>query len=232
MLLPGGAFFFESAEAVFPAGLRYTTLRPTLLDTTGPTNITYLLRGTVDNMGNSTAGNFLFFVGTGPGPELFESEVTVVGALFQTPEFPLVEFEVDLEPEATFVVQFLFNDSGVYIPAQSPGPSGVVVFETPAVGAPVIIEDHPLQLELAALGVPPVVGLFMIGVAILVLSLGVVVLAGRGDDTDLFIVMSMAVSANVFLKFWPAIVGIFLWLFVGWVFVTRLTSGANPTGID
>lgn len=84
-------------------------------------------------------------------------------------------------------------------------------------------DTHPLAVHLASLGVDVSLSLYLIGMAPLAIaSLFFFYADRRIVPGRLFVPTVIIVSANIFLRFWPPFVAIFLFLFTGYLFVVPI----------
>ncbi len=82
---------------------------------------------------------------------------------------------------------------------------------------------HPLALGLTQLGLQVDLSLFIIGIMPLAAISIVLYLADKRLKPErLFVPMVVIVSANIFLRFWPPIMAVFLFLFTGYLLMAPI----------
>ncbi len=102
----------------------------------------------------------------------------------------------------------------------------LVTFTTPSIGTPLGGESHPLAIHIQNLGVPVNITLAILGLIIIVIPLGVVtVIREFPKNQDLLPILIMGLSVNVFLRFWPPILIIFIGLLCGWMLADFIPKG-------
>lgn len=202
----------------------WETLEPLPLDTSGP-NITYELRGIVHNMGDNTVLNVSWILTQGVGEVGWRD---VAGPENGTPSQPLQTFEIDLVPETEFLVYFIVNDNGGNIANMPKTSNGRLAFASLAVGDIIPFVVHPLEGPLNSLGLDVNISLGVIGIMLMAMPFAIITLLGKNvTNADLIPAFLMIASANVFLRFWPPIVLIFLALFAGYTFMSRVGGKDN-----
>lgn len=235
--LPSALAAPESAELI-ENGLKWGMDAPRLTGynaTSG--NYTYAFSASVDSTGVATGffgATFYIAEEVGVAPAAAAENTPSINLDAGISFLPLeVAFTGELEIDTTyFAVGCAVNAGGgwTFLPCEDsdtdPGTEVVFFSFTVMSDGELFLftpGTHPLALGLIALGLDVSLSLFIIGmIPLIILSIFIFYANnGRANDNDLWVPFIVIVSANLFLRFWPAYLMVFLFLFVGWMLLRR-----------
>ncbi len=227
LAIPTASAPHEWADPGDPVEVTYTTLPPVYNAVDGD-NITMTLRGLVSSMGNHTLLTVTFAVFYTDFTTWWPSNPgwwNVTGDDFNVPLNPLTTTDVSLEQGQTFDVKFLLCLDPPDCTFTLWEDAKTVRFTVPT-AEEFYLAVHPLTVPIQSLGIPVNITLGIIGLVILLIPLAIVTLTtGFPRNQELLPILMVGLSANIFLRFWPAVLIIFVGIFCGWMIMDFIPKG-------